>query len=78
MQAQFVHTGMSVSAPMAFRLSSLLDFLRDVRQELKEVQWPSRETTIRLAALVIVVSAAAGLATGALDVLLTFIIERLL
>lgn len=63
---------------MAFRLPSLLGFLRDVRQELKEVQWPSRQATIRLTALVIIVSAITGLATGAFDVFLTFIVERLL
>ena len=63
---------------MTLRFPSLLTFLREVRQELKEVQWPSRQATIRLTALVIIVSAAAGVATGALDFLLTFIVEQFL
>lgn len=60
------------------RLPSLIDFLREVRQELKGVQWPSRETTVRFTALVIIVSAVVALVTGALDVLFTLAVERLL
>ncbi|TSC72874.1 MAG: Protein translocase subunit SecE [Parcubacteria group bacterium Gr01-1014_38] len=63
---------------MAFRLLSLVSFLREVRQELKGVQWPSREATVRFTALVIVVSAVVGLVTGAFDFLLTLAVERLL
>lgn len=69
---------MVLSALKAFRLPSLLGFLREVRQELKGVQWPSRETTVRFTALVIIVSAVVGVAASLFDALLTLGIEKFL
>jgi len=44
---------------------------RDVVEELKKVTWPSRQQTIRLTSVVIVISLIIGLYIGIIDVLLT-------
>jgi preprotein translocase subunit SecE len=41
--------------------NSMLRLFRETRQELKKVVWPSREETLRLTVLVIVVSSVIGL-----------------
>ena len=46
---------------------SLLTLLRDVRQELKKVEWPSREEATKLTAAVVGLSAAVGLFLGGVD-----------
>lgn len=55
-------------------------FLKEVREELDKVVWPTREQTIRYTVLVIIVTVAVGLILGGLDYLLTlltaFLIER--
>lgn len=57
-----------------------LIFLHEVKEELDKVVWPSRETTIRYTALVIIVAVAVGLFLGGLDYILTlfttFLIEN--
>lgn len=68
---------MVFSALKAFRLPPVLDFLREVRQELKGVQWPGRDTTVRFTVLVIIVSAVVGLVAGVFDFLLTLGVEQL-
>ena len=49
----------------------VIAFLRQVRDELNLVTWPTREKTIRLTIIVVVVSVAVGVYLGALDLLLT-------
>lgn len=44
-----------------------LDFVRDVRSELRKVAWPSQRETINLTAVVIALSAAVGLFLGGVD-----------
>ena len=46
-------------------------FLKEVREELAKVTWPSRKQTIRYTILVILVAVAVGVFLGALDYLLT-------
>ncbi len=46
-------------------------FLRETRDELKKVVWPSRAEVIRLTIVVIIVSAIVGGYIGGLDFLLT-------
>lgn len=48
-------------------------FLKEVREELSKVTWPSREQTIRYTVLVIIVAVAVGLFLGGLDYILTAI-----
>lgn len=49
-------------------------FLKEVRDELKKVVWPTREEVIRLTAVVIIVSLVVGLYLGGIDMILTKIL----
>jgi len=44
---------------------------RDVIKELKKVTWPTKQQTIRLTSVVIIISLIIGLYIGIIDVLLT-------
>ena len=44
-----------------------LDFVRDVRSELRKVAWPTQRETINLTAVVIALSVAVGLFLGGTD-----------
>lgn len=63
---------------MALSLAHLGIFLREVRQELKAVQWPSRRSTVRFTVLIIVGTALVAVVVGAFDFLLTTGVERFL
>jgi len=58
--------------PMATPLS----FLRETRDEMKKVVWPTQTEIIRLTGIVIIVSVMVGLFIGGLDFLLTTILTR--
>ena len=49
----------------------VVDFLREVRVELEKVVWPSRQQTIQLTMLVIIVTIIVGFFIGGIDLLLT-------
>lgn len=51
-------------------------FIREAREELKKVAWPSRETTLRYTLIVVIASLAIGLLIGGIDYLLTLLIEE--
>jgi len=53
-------------------------FLKEVKAELEKVVWPTREETIRLTVIVIVISVIASLYVGAIDFLFTNIINIIL
>jgi preprotein translocase subunit SecE len=44
-----------------------LDFVRDVRSELRKVAWPSQRETVNLTAVVLAFSIAVGLLLGGID-----------
>jgi preprotein translocase subunit SecE len=44
-----------------------LNFIRDVRSELRKVAWPSQRETVNLTAVVIALSVAVGLFLGGTD-----------
>ena len=46
-------------------------FLKEVRDELKKVVWPTRDEIIRLTAVVIIVSVIVGIYLGGIDLILT-------
>ncbi len=46
-------------------------FLKETRDELKKVVWPTRDEVIRLTSVVIVVSLIVGIYLGGLDYILT-------
>ncbi|MDO8583267.1 MAG: preprotein translocase subunit SecE [bacterium] len=50
-------------------------FLRETKDELKKVAWPSKQEVIRLTFVVITVSLAVGIFLGGLDFLFVKIIE---
>jgi preprotein translocase subunit SecE len=53
-------------------------WLEEIISELKKVTWPTRQETFYLATVVIVVSLAAGLALGGVDIFFNWLIDRLL
>lgn len=63
---------------MALRFANIGGFLRDVRQELRGVQWPTREATVRFTVLIVVVSAVVAAVTSLFDFGLAAVVERLL
>ena len=54
--------------------NALVAFFRQVRDEANQVTWPTKDQTIRLTTIVIVVSLGVGLYLGALDYLITKLI----
>ena len=59
------------------RLGRTVDFLRDVRTEVKKVTWPTRDE-VRKATLVIVVFVTLmGVTIGVMDTVLQFVLVRL-
>jgi preprotein translocase subunit SecE len=56
----------------------ILDFLTEVRLELTKVVWPTPQTTIRLTAIVILVTIIVGFFIGGVDYILTKLIELVL
>jgi len=60
-------TATPASAPTQRRQLSLARYLRDSRNELKKVTWPTREQTINLTIVVCVVCVAIALFLGGLD-----------
>lgn len=63
-----------------FLMDKPISFLKEVREELGKVAWPTREQTIRYTVLVVLVTLAVGVFLGGLDYILTavtaFILEK--
>ncbi|MBF6600787.1 MAG: preprotein translocase subunit SecE [Dehalococcoidia bacterium] len=53
-------------------------FVQDIFNELKKVTWPTREETVRLTVVVIVVSVAIGMALGVIDIGFNYFVDRTL
>lgn len=53
-------------------------FLREVRDELQKVIWPTREEAIRLTTLVLILSLLVGLFLGGADLIMTKVLEVVL
>lgn len=56
-----------------FLMPNIINFFKEVKEELVKVAWPSREQTIRYTVLVIIVAVLVGLFLGGLDYILTII-----
>jgi preprotein translocase subunit SecE len=54
-----------------------VNFLREVRDELKKVVWPTREEIIRLTGVVIIVTLLVGIFLGGADFILTKLVQLL-
>ena len=53
-------------------------FIWEARDELKKVSWPTREVATRYTISVVIASIAVGVVTGALDYILTQILEKII
>jgi preprotein translocase subunit SecE len=71
-------TEVMTNTEISTKKASILDFFKSIMLELKKVDWPTREKTIRFTAIVIIVSVAMGLFIGGLDILFTHAIEYVL
>jgi preprotein translocase subunit SecE len=58
-------------------LNKLISFLKEVELELKKVNWPSRERTIKYTLTVLGISAAVAAFLGTLDLFFTVILKKL-
>ena len=58
--------------------SKIAVFLKEARLELKKINWPTRQETIKYTLIVIGVSAAVALFLGGLDYILSFILKNFL
>lgn len=56
---------------------NIISFIKESRDELKKVSWPSRQTTLRYTVIVVAASLAVGLITGGVDYFLTIALEKL-
>ncbi|MBI2326624.1 preprotein translocase subunit SecE [Candidatus Collierbacteria bacterium] len=55
-----------------------VEFIREVLVELASVKWPTRQETIRLTVLVILVSLFVALYIGGLDLAFTSLVSRII
>jgi len=58
--------------------SNIFKFIKESRDELKKVSWPSRQTTIRYTVIVIVSSLVVGAVTGGFDYILTIVLQNII
>ena len=57
-------------------LRKIITFLKEVKVELKKVNWPTRKQTIKYTLIVIGVSLAVAIFLGGLDFLFTWLISE--
>ena len=58
--------------------SQIIGFFRDSKSELKQVNWPSKDDTIRYTWVVIALSAFLALVLGGLDYFFNFLVGKFL
>ena len=56
----------------------VLTYILEVKNELTKVSWPTKEETIRLTALVVIVSAVVAIYLGVLDFALSLLLRSVL
>ena len=67
------------SKPMMPSLSTNpLSFIKEVRDELMKVTWPTRDEVVKLTVIVVVVSLALGIYIGGLDSIMTKVTDVLI
>lgn len=55
----------------------VIQYFKEVRQEMSKVTWPTRQETIRQTTLVIVISLTVALFLGGVDYLLTVLLRQI-
>jgi len=58
--------------------NKIVSFLKEVRLEMKKVNWPSRQETIQYTLIVIGVSVAVAIYLGGLDFLFSLLLNKLI
>ena len=58
--------------------NSLITYLKEAREELKKVVWPTRQETIRNTLLVIAISLGVAIFLGIIDFLLNLLLEKVI
>lgn len=58
--------------------STIMTFMKEARDELKKVTWPTRQTTIRYTIIVIIASLGVGLVIGGIDYLFQLGLESII
>jgi len=56
--------------------TKLINYIKDTKNELKHVNWPSRKQTINFTILVISVSVILALFMGFFDILFTYLLKK--
>lgn len=59
-------------------ISKITTFVKEVRVEMKKVNWPTRQETLRYTLIVIGASAAVAIFLGGLDFLFPWILNKLI
>ncbi len=57
---------------------NIFGFIREVRAEISKVTWPTRDDTIKLSLIVVVISLVVGIYLGGLDLLFTQMLRFLI
>jgi len=57
-------------------LSKIVIFLKEVKLELKKVNWPTRQETVKYTLIIIGVSAGVAAFLGSLDFIFTAILDK--
>lgn len=52
-------------------IKGIIQYLSEVRSEMSKVTWPSRNQTVKMTIIVLIVSVVVGVLIGGLDLLLT-------
>ncbi len=55
-----------------------LEYLRQIKVELRQVKWPSHQKAINLTLIVVIVSLAVGFYISGLDVLFTKLVQSII
>ncbi|PIR02250.1 MAG: preprotein translocase subunit SecE [Candidatus Nealsonbacteria bacterium CG_4_9_14_0_2_um_filter_37_38] len=56
--------------------TKIITFLKEVKLEIKKVNWPTRQETIRYTLIVIGISAAVAMFLGVLDFIFTTLLNK--
>jgi len=57
-------------------LNKVISFLKEVRVEMKKINWPTRQETIRYTLIVLGISAAVAAFLGSLDFVFSELLRR--
>ena len=66
-----------IARQAAGRGTSRFGFIGSIIAELKKVNWPTRQETVKLTLMVLIVAITVGIVLGAIDYGFTFIIDKL-